>query len=1393
MRGTPLLLGDSVTVPERISETRSPKMDVDNELKNIINDLSATKAGGRSRRVGRAENFSPFSLLPTAPLLDVPEEPHSPTESELELEDIAQKASARLEAVKRTAEDFNQDEHRRDGKSHRRARSPWRRFKSSRSGGTTTGDQEQRRSRHTRLNSLFSHYHVNKDSAKLSPRNEPEHADLQRDMTSKEDREPPTNRTPETESDGESFDREMNAIMSSLSVPEAGNGEPSAGMSRSSTDQKETKTRRRFFEWKSPSPNRSNTSQKKGILSPMRRRKKSDQTVKVKPKEHLDGEKLEQLDQDVLKKQLEDAVQLYYNSISVSPAVEKGGDMLEGEASPLLPREREVGAYSDSPRTDIETDCAEDSSHLKPQGVPCSITTPRSRTPISYQDFKELEERAERAEIMSVDNNNDTEDLSKISYHGRGPKLSSDSAIAMETEETDYTPSDVIKVDRVYAKDTASKKKNNFSTQIDSASKSSKNRALKMPSNHPRNNVKHADRNRGENFTASIFQKLDIVGDTSEHRYPWQRDVFVQCDSTDVLNQSTQTSQPSVEMCEKCRAMRSYVDGIQLSRSPSPKSILPGKLPMENGINFRNSTVKVQAVRPQVSEGLNSEEDSRPNSVKQPNSKIVDRGDQSAFTSRGNTSRTFSESSINNRFRDMYFRHIQPGQATKSAERHRASPLDNLSQENSDNEVSSRRSQRPRLRTAESVDLPITGTQAQLMDYRSSPSPPMSPAEWAKTQNSPMRQSPQVLVTHADDGDSLDSPFAVESLHSSQESLVSEASSLTVPLPDTLQTRAAYNKDSMVKCSSGSENQSDEEDDIRPPPSAFRRRRGAMTSETLRNTLQVQNALPEESEGSPGLESRRPSAHIVSLPSLNISPGDLHVVDGVPIPGLEPGTSQVLASYLQGRSETYDSYGSLIDCQEENKKSSRSTWTLRKTKKEKEKDREKTSSLEDLSQVLNNIKIKEIDDFDFAKYKGMHWSEFFGMDKTHHPIPETELKRREAVWELFKGECVYLLDHLMVLRNVFLEPIKDVQCEGHLMFVEPSKLFANLDELCQVTVTFCQLLERLLSNSEDFGRTEAIVTAFTTFGSRVSPAYQRYCLNYSGALAYLEHIKKQADFLDFLKWCEQDPRCNRLQVSDLLVAPMQHVTKYPLLLKNIRKKTKDSEEILSLTSTVHIVENCLREMEGKVKWITSFERLRELQYLISWPPVEDIDTKTFVPEFLKSRINRQSCTNILASPKRMLLHEGPVLLSVENTKSVETYLFLFDDMLLVTKMRKVAKKKTSMTDGLAMLTFTLQSIPHKKDGIHFTVYKQPIPLDRLELIDVEPQEANGLKNGFVVLHISRFQQVLAILTFQGSNSSVKNTWLTQIRTAKDRWAEEYRNRSETRDEKRTIKSRKKTL
>lgn len=41
------------------------------------------------------------------------------------------------------------------------------------------------------------------------------------------------------------------------------------------------------------------------------------------------------------------------------------------------------------------------------------------------------------------------------------------------------------------------------------------------------------------------------------------------------------------------------------------------------------------------------------------------------------------------------------------------------------------------------------------------------------------------------------------------------------------------------------------------------------------------------------------------------------------------------------------------------------------------------------------------------------------------------------------------------------------------------------------------------------------------------------------------------------QWAETNKQCNRLKLADMLAKPHQRLTKYPLLLKTILKKTED--------------------------------------------------------------------------------------------------------------------------------------------------------------------------------------------------------------------------------------------
>ncbi|MGH0120829.1 UNVERIFIED_CONTAM: hypothetical protein FKN15_069655 [Acipenser sinensis] len=430
-------------------------------------------------------------------------------------------------------------------------------------------------------------------------------------------------------------------------------------------------------------------------------------------------------------------------------------------------------------------------------------------------------------------------------------------------------------------------------------------------------------------------------------------------------------------------------------------------------------------------------------------------------------------------------------------------------------------------------------------------------------------------------------------------------------------------------------------------------------------------------------QERRRSSVVVSLPGLDVSPGDLFVSDGV-------------ADYLS-RSTLSDT------------KKSKWPFLKRGTSKDKLK------LLSDVEKCLSSIQIQDWRLCDFQKYKDKTLAEFLAV---RHPDVELQncqhgYKREEAVWELFTSECVYFIDQLMVLKEHFKE-----------------------------SVCHCQ---------------------------------QKYCLNYSSAVFYLDSLKQREDFGMYLKWCERNEQCKRLHLSDMLVAPMQRFTRYPLLLKNIWKRSTSEEEKIALQSIIKLVEGSIQDLEGKVKWLHNFQTVQQLQEMIVWPPVWERDKRAFIPENLKHVLKQTSLENLISSNQH-LLHEGRLNLT-GSTKLQEVYVFLFDDFLLITKNKRSKKKSVSSEQAALCPPVNQELQTMLKDGGTFHVIDQPISLDRVLVKNIDQLNATGcgLRNAFIIMHQNRYQQCIGVFILQAQTESSKKTWILEIEKAA-----EALSRSETR-------------
>lgn len=392
-------------------------------------------------------------------------------------------------------------------------------------------------------------------------------------------------------------------------------------------------------------------------------------------------------------------------------------------------------------------------------------------------------------------------------------------------------------------------------------------------------------------------------------------------------------------------------------------------------------------------------------------------------------------------------------------------------------------------------------------------------------------------------------------------------------------------------------------------------------------------------------------------------------------------------------------------------------------------------------------------------------------------VSRNEAKRREAVWDLFQSETAFLLDHLMVLKHVYMEPLKKAQVEGFLMFAEPEVLFGNLDELCCVTHSFCkEFLQTMLYHmgaDGDLAVPDVMRRLFEKGGKArlLSQANHRYALNYINALNYLESLRRQPDFCDFEKWCNRDLRCKKLQLTDLLVSPVHHIMKIPLVIRDIEARTDDPDEKQVIAKIHEMKENSLRELDDKMKWLKNFDRLLEIQRNIVWPSVLEMDPKQYYPEFLKAALSRQPCERLIVSPRRQILMEGTLLL-LDSGKPTEMFVILFDDLLLITRRKKsLSKKKSSLGENWPGPGVRLASTTGSDVSMKYVVHKQPLSLDRFFIHEVASSEAAlaKLDHAFILVCLNRFQQIVAVHTFQADTEQIKQNWLLKLREAQEMW------------------------
>ncbi|GHJ86190.1 hypothetical protein NliqN6_2592 [Naganishia liquefaciens] len=244
-------------------------------------------------------------------------------------------------------------------------------------------------------------------------------------------------------------------------------------------------------------------------------------------------------------------------------------------------------------------------------------------------------------------------------------------------------------------------------------------------------------------------------------------------------------------------------------------------------------------------------------------------------------------------------------------------------------------------------------------------------------------------------------------------------------------------------------------------------------------------------------------------------------------------------------------------------------------------DRRSTASI---SGPIHIVRVDEEADDAPTHGMGPTWSSLVDAELLQN-INDKERKRQEAMFEFIVTEGAYVRD-LQLVVEVFYAPLLSMMDES-----ETTAIFGNLEDILLFNTS-------LLSSLEDRQKAcRLYIDRISDILSAQLPnlfIYKEYCMKQSQAIAQLQAIRDQntkiASYLQTVR--NENGLIRNLDLSSFLLEPMQRLTRYPLLIRQIMKYGEEPEELVQLDTALMSTERVLAEVNESVRLAENFERLR---------------------------------------------------------------------------------------------------------------------------------------------------------------------------------------------------------
>uniref|UniRef100_A0A8C9ZCA7 Intersectin 2a n=1 Tax=Sander lucioperca TaxID=283035 RepID=A0A8C9ZCA7_SANLU len=358
-----------------------------------------------------------------------------------------------------------------------------------------------------------------------------------------------------------------------------------------------------------------------------------------------------------------------------------------------------------------------------------------------------------------------------------------------------------------------------------------------------------------------------------------------------------------------------------------------------------------------------------------------------------------------------------------------------------------------------------------------------------------------------------------------------------------------------------------------------------------------------------------------------------------------------------------------------------------------------------------------------------------------------ERKRQGYIHELIQTEETYVEDLELVLE-VFYKPMSESGC---LTEAEMGVIFVNWRELIMCNT---KLLKALRVRKKTEGENMPVQLIGDLLASELAhmQPYIHFCSCQLNAAALLQSkTHNQPDFKNFLKKIATNYRCKGMPLSSFLLKPMQRITRYPLLIKNILENTPDGHADRSpLIEALERAEELCSQVNEGVREKENSDRLEWIQSHVQC-------------EGAIVHLVFNSLTNCLGP--RKLLHSSRLY---KTKSSRELWAFLFNDFLLLTHSAKPFS--SSGSDRLFSL----------KTNIQLKMYKTPLFLN--EVLVKMPPDPSSDEPLFHVSHIDR------VYTLKTETLNERTTWVQKIKAASEHFIQTEKKKREKAYQARSLKT-----